>query len=208
MKTSVHLLRLAALLLLTLGVAPVARGQFPLAMFLKLDSVKGSATDAAFKDQMVVLDFSYGITTSGSGSGNVQAGKATPGYLVVTKTIDMSTPVLAQAAASGTAYNQATLTVTLPQKGEQVAVYIITLNDVRVAAVAEQSNSTSPANPLTEKVSLQYASIQWAYGTTKAGYNFSTNTKAIVLDDPDTQSGGAVESQKPAVDNLQLSPLK
>jgi len=205
MKTSV-LCRLAALLLLTLGVIPTLRGQ-P-AMFLKLDSVKGSATEATFKDQMVVLDFSYGITITGSGVSS-SAGKATAGYLVITKPLDISTPVLAQAAAAGTPYQQAVLTVTLPQMGERKAVYTITLSDVRVAGVAQTGSTTGdPANPLTEKVSLQYGSIQWAYGSTKAGYNFANNQKAIVLDDPDTQNGGAVESQKAQEDNLQLSPLK
>lgn len=208
MKTSVLLLRLVALLLFTLGMVPAVQGQGNGAtMFLKLDSVKGSATDAAFKDQMVVLDFTYGITVTGVGISS-SAGKAVAGNLVMTKTIDISTPVLAQAAAAGTAYNQAVLSVTLPQKGEQKVVYTITLSDVRVVGVAQQSNSTDPANPLTEKVSLQYASIQWAYGSTKAGYNFAGNTKADILDDSDTTNGGAVDSQKPAEESLQLSPLK
>jgi type VI secretion system Hcp family effector len=171
--------------------------------------VKGSATDSAFKDQMVVLDFSYGITTSGGGSGGVMVGKATPGNLVLTKVIDQSTPVLAQAAAAGAPYQQAVLSVLLPQQGEQKVVYTITLSDVRVAGVAQTGSTTGDnAKPLTEKVSLQYGSIQWAFGSTKAGYNFAGNTKAIVLDDSDTESGGVTDSQKPAEENLQLSPLK
>ena len=205
MKTSV-LLRLAALLFLTFSIVPAVHGQA--AMFLKLDSVKGSATDAFFKDQMVVLDFSYGITLTGGGVPS-SAGKATAGYLVITKPLGISTPVLAQAAAAGTPFQQAILTVTLPQMGERKAVYIITLSDVRVAGVAQTgSTAADAANPLTEKVSLQYASIQWAFGNTKAGYDFANSKKAIILNEAGTQNSGAMESQKPAEDNIQLSPLK
>lgn len=98
MKTSI-LLRLTALLFLTFSIVPAVQGQAT--MFLKLDSVKGSATDSAFKDQMVVLDFSYGITLTGGGVSS-SAGKVSAGYLIVTKIMDISTPVLAQATAAGT----------------------------------------------------------------------------------------------------------
>ncbi|MGA2053160.1 MAG: type VI secretion system tube protein Hcp [Opitutales bacterium] len=183
MKTSL-LRQLGSLLILTWTVIPCAQGQ---AMYLRLDSVKGSATAPAFKDQMVVLDFSYAITTSDSTG--VATGKATPGNLVMTKTIDISTPVLAQAAATGQPFQQAILSVTLPQQGEQKTVYTITLSNVRVVGVSQTgTTSVGHFDPLTEKVSLNYASIVWAYGFTKSGYNFSTNQSADVPDDSDSDS--------------------
>ncbi len=182
------LLRLTLLLLCTFGLAQPARGAVD--MFLQLDDVKGAATDSSFKDQIVVLAANYSITPAPS-TGSSSPGKPVPGNLVITKPLDRATPLLAQAAAAGTPYRQATLSVRQPEKGEQKVVYTITLNDVRVVAVAQGAVEMSEAHPLTEKVSLSYASITWAYGSTKAGFNFSSNTKTLKTapDEPDTAAG-------------------
>ena len=193
MKTSIR--RLVSLLLITLCVAPVMRAQSSpngVDMFLKLDSVKGNATDSSFKDQMVVLDFGYSITVTGGGIGT-GAGKSTPGNLVITKPLDIATPILAQAAAAGTPYQQAILTIRRPEKGEQKVFYTITLTDVRVFGVAQTGvTSGDHAYPLTEKISLFYGKAEWAVGSTKAGRNFATNTNAIIMDD--AGASGAVHS--------------
>lgn len=209
MKTSLP--RLALVLFFTLGVAPAMRAQSSpngVDMFLKLDSVKGSSTDSAFKDQMVVLDFGYSITVTGGGvSGG--AGKSNPGNLVITKPLDIATPILAQSAAAGTPYQQAVLTIRRPEKGEQKVVYTITLSDVRVYGVAQTGvTSGETAFPLTEKVSLFYSKAEWAVGSTKAGRDFGNNRNAIILGEIDPENGGAIQEGKTPQSAFLSSPVK
>jgi type VI secretion system Hcp family effector len=202
-------LRLASLLSLTLIVIPAVRGQTStsLDMFLTLDDVKGSSTDSSFKDAMVVLDFSYAITNVGAGS---LSGKALAGDLVMTKTMDQSSPVLAQAAASGMAYKKAVLTVRRPDKGEQKPFYIITLSDVRVDAVSQMASAIKglPAYPMTETLALTYGKAEWAQGNTKAGRDFAGNKNAGVETNSAPHHIEASVSSKSLAASFPASPLK
>jgi type VI secretion system Hcp family effector len=205
MKTSLR--QLGIILLFALGIVPAAPGQATsngVDMFLKLDNVKGSSTDPSFMNQMVVLNFEYGITSTATVA-TTQAGKSLAGDLVMTKILDMSTPVLAQAAASGSVYQQAVLAVRL--NGQ--VVYIITLSEVRVRTVSQTAATTgSPSTPLTEKISLGYSKIEWAFGTTKAGYNFASNTKAAIPDNPNDENEGASVYPQNTESNPPVSSFK
>ena len=136
----------------------------------------------SFKDQIAATGFIFFITNT---SIYVTAvGKAVPGDLVVTKYVDNASPVLAQAASSGQPFQQAILSVLQPVRGEEKVFYTIILQDVRVSGIVQSGASITPSgNPgavPTEVVSLRYASVQWQVGSTKAGYDFSTNKKSDV----------------------------
>jgi len=202
MKTSV-LCRLAALLLLTSGHpdSPGSTSHVP-----ETGQREGQRDGKRpSKTRWWCWISVYGITITGSGVSSSR-GQSDGGYLVITSRWTFH-PGAAQAAAAGTPYQQAVLTGRLATMGDERRFTPSRCGRARGRRGANGLYHWGPANPLTEKVSLQYGSIQWAYGSTKAGYNFANNQKAIVLDDPDTQNGGAVEVPK-ARRQLQLSPLK
>ena len=151
-----------------------ALGQEPLEFFLKVDGVKGDATSDKFKDQIVVTGFSVGTTNTAGAVGNL-TGKASQLPLVVQKNIDKASPVLAQHAATGEPFQKAELFVLTAHKGEFVLAYTITLENVKVvgAQTGGDIGRLTGRSQWMETVAFQYGSIQWAFGTTKAGYDFA-----------------------------------
>ena len=140
--------------------------------FLSLDSVKGSATDPVHKGQITVL-YAQDYVLSVGGAGSV-AGKAAPSdyYLVIP--IDQSAPVLEQAAASGQQFSEAKIFFRSIQFGQPVDIATDTLGTVRVSMFWKTTTS-SPSFPNVAVVGLQYQTAEWAFGTTKAGRDFSAN---------------------------------
>ena len=139
--------------------------------FLKLDDVKGSSTNAAFKDQMPVL-YSQGFITVTGGSG--QAAQASPSdyYLVIPA--DQSGPVLQQAAASGSMFLKATITNLRADRGLQVVSNVDTLETVRVTFYMKTSTSVT-AYPDVAIIGLGFAKATWAYGTVRGSRNFAVS---------------------------------
>ncbi|HVY69688.1 MAG TPA: type VI secretion system tube protein Hcp [Verrucomicrobiae bacterium] len=158
-----------------------ALGQPAHEFYLKVDDVKGSATSPNHKDQIVVTGFSVGTTNTGGAVGS-GSGKASPLHLVVQKNIDVASPVLAQAAANGKAFNKVELFVLTANRGEMVLSYTVTLQDVRVAGTVSGGgiDNRTGLSTWTETVAFQYSKITWAFGSTKAGYDFAQNKNALV----------------------------
>lgn len=137
--------------------------------FLSMDSIQGSSTSAAYKNQIAVSGFYYGATNYAVNAGSTVAGKSSFSSLTIQKEIDKSSPILAQSAAAGTAYQKAVLTVLR----DGVVFYSVTLTGCYVSGLS----TTGDASSTTELVSISYSAATWKFGATQAGYNFASQVK-------------------------------
>jgi type VI secretion system Hcp family effector len=181
----------AVLLLLIFSISTVCCfGQEK--FFLKIDDIKGGSTSATHKDQIDVLSWSWGLAPSG---GTIPS-KPVSGALTFEMEASVASPVLMQKSAKGVPLLKAELMGYRLEKGELRHFMTITLQDIRVSAFSTRGidksalqaagrNSTD-ASVQIETVSLTFAKIEYAFGTTKAGYDFAAN-KALVA-----SPGGAV----------------
>jgi type VI secretion system secreted protein Hcp len=143
-------------------------------IFVKLGDIKGVATDANYKDQVVLQHMSYSINQSGHWEEQDKlSGRITTfSDLSVTKLLDASSPAIATACALKTQIPQAVISVT---SGTKDCYYKLTLDKVIISNVST-SISGGEAHP-TESFTLSFRKGTWEYGTAKGGYDLDKNIK-------------------------------
>ena len=151
-------------------------------IFAKIGDIKGESLDDKHKDEVEVLSWSWGVTSSGAiagGGGGAGVGKASFHDLSFTHHIDKASPVLMQACATGVHLKEATITTRKSGKGHQEFL-IIKMNDVIVTAVTHGSGESGSS----ESVSLAFAKVNVEYkpqkadGSLDAGIHFKYDIKA------------------------------
>lgn len=141
--------------------------------YLKLDDVKGSSTNSAYKDQIPVFYFQNFVVTTGGAVGT-GSGKASPSdyYLVIPA--DQSGPILEQAAASGKPFVKAIISTLRAVGGLLVVSRLDTLEDVRVSFYMKTTTAVT-SQPEIAIIGLQFAKASWAYGAVKACRDYAAN---------------------------------
>jgi len=131
-------------------------------MFLKLDGIKGEASDAKHKEEIDVLAWSWGLSQSGTthtGTGG-GAGKVNVQDISFTKWVDKASPVLFLDCASGKHIKEALLTVR--KAGDKPLEYLtIKLSDLIVSSIS--TGGSGGEDRLTENVTLNFAKVQVSY---------------------------------------------
>jgi type VI secretion system secreted protein Hcp len=151
-------------------------------IFAKIGDIKGESLDDKHKDEIEVLSYSWGVTstvsvTTGGGGG---AGKATFKDLSIVHKIDKATPVLLLACATGEHIKEATITHRRAGKSQQEFL-IVKMNDVIITGVAHSGDTAAPGS---ESVTLAFAKVDLEYrpqkadGTLDAGIHFKYDLKA------------------------------
>jgi len=150
-------------------------------IFAKLGDIKGESLDSKHKDEIEVLSFSWGLTTTptvGSGSG-AGAGKPAFNELSIVHKVDKSSPSLMSACATGKHLPEATITQR-KAGNEQHEYLIIKMNDVLVSRVVSGGGS----DPASESVSFTFSKVAFEYrpvkpdGTLDASIHFKYDLKA------------------------------
>ncbi len=130
--------------------------------FMKIGDLKGEAQDKTHKDEIDVLNWSWGMSNSGSAQqgGGAGAGKAHVQDFSFTKYIDKSTPDLMLAACNGKHFPKAVLTVR--KAGENPLEYLlITMEEVLISSVS--TGGSGGDDRLTENISLNFAKVKVQY---------------------------------------------
>jgi type VI secretion system secreted protein Hcp len=159
-------------------------------MFIKIGDINGESIDkdAAHKDSIDVLAWSWGLSQSGSfhqGSGG-GAGKVSVQDISITKYVDSSTTALILAACKGTAYDKAVLTVR--KAGDKPLEYIkITLEQVLVSSLS--TGGSGGEDRLTENLSLNFAKFKLEY-TKQAAKGGKDVTSTAAWDIPGNAAEG------------------
>lgn len=141
--------------------------------FLKLDDVKGDATDSSHKDQIRVL-FSQNFIVQTGGAVGTGSGKASPSDYFLVVPADKSGPVLQQAVASGKPFGKAEIFYRRAEKGEQKEYQTDTLEDIRCSFYFRTMTPVT-SHPDVAIIALQHAKATWAHGSTKAGRDYAGN---------------------------------
>jgi type VI secretion system secreted protein Hcp len=153
-------------------------------MFIKIGDIKGESSDAAHKESIDVLAWSWGMSQSGSAhvGGGAGSGKVNVQDLSITKYVDKGTTALMLASCKGTHIPKAVLTVR--KAGDKPLEYIkVTLEDVIVSSIS--TGGSGGEDRLTENVTLNFAKFKVEYtpqdakggggAATTAGWNIPAN---------------------------------
>jgi type VI secretion system secreted protein Hcp len=151
-------------------------------MFLKIDStkqgpIKGESQDAKHKDEIDVIQWSWGMSAQSALSSAGPSSKATLRELVIVKTADSASTALMSAMRSNDLIKKAVLTVR--KAGETAHEYLkITLEKGRVTAFDIDSANFETKGYITETLSLSFQKISFEYvpqgadGQPKGGMTF------------------------------------
>ena len=151
-------------------------------IFAKLGDIKGESLDDQHKDEIEVLNWSWGISHAGSGAPGTGGGKERAAFhdLTFTHNIDKASPLLMQACATGVHLKDATITHRKAGK-DQLEFLVIKMNDVIVTSVTE---ADAGGDRLNESVTLAFAKVDVEYkpqkadGSLDAGVHFKFDLKA------------------------------
>jgi len=157
-------------------------------IFIKIGDIKGESMDKAHKDEIDVLNWSWGMSQSGNmhtGSGG-GAGKVNIQDLSLTKFVDKASPNLMMHCASGKHIDKVKLTVRKAGGESQVEYMIINLEEVLITSLSTGGSGSD--DRLTENVTLNFAKVLVDYqpqkadgtkegGPVKFGWNVRQNVK-------------------------------
>ncbi len=132
-----------------------------MAIYLKLDPIKGSTTDSKFKDQIELKSFQWG---AGVGVGSARGGDRTTSEpsvseITASKVLDKSSEGLFKQLLMGEPVAKGTISFTAAIKGESVAYAVLDLEDVIISGYSQSSGGDLPA----ESISLNFAKFVYSF---------------------------------------------
>jgi type VI secretion system secreted protein Hcp len=131
-------------------------------MFVTIGDIKGESQDQKHKDEIDIVNWSWGVTNNGSANtgGGAGTGKVHVQDLSFTKYMDKSSPSLLLACCSGKHFPEASFTIR--KAGEKPMEYCkIKLTEVIITAVTH--GGTGGKDRSTEHVSLNFAKVEFDY---------------------------------------------
>ena len=156
-------------------------------VYLQIDSIKGESSDSTHKDWIECKSLAWGViqpksATASTGGGHT-AERCEHEDIVLTKLVDLATPLLLQNCSSGKTFPKAKFEFFRANgNGDRIKYFEIELQNVLISAVEP---SISEGDILSETVSLKYSQVKWKYlqqnvnggaaGNTAGGWDLSTN---------------------------------
>jgi type VI secretion system secreted protein Hcp len=127
-------------------------------VFLKVDGIKGEATDAYHQDEIELVGWSWGASEIFivSGGGGTVGGKPKFTDLFVTKHVDRASPKLLRACLKATHIGEVVLTQR-KAGGGKLNFLVITLKDALVTSQNDVESGGAPRP--TETVQLNFAKV-------------------------------------------------
>jgi len=142
--------------------------------FLKIDSIKGESSDSKHKDEIEVLEWSWGVTNSGTThtGGGGGAGKSLFSDFRWEQTLDSSFVPMFLGVAEGKHFKSAVLSVRRDGKDQQ-DFFKMTLSDVLINSLQTQTNGDS----FEIRASLNYSKIEMSYKPQKPDGSYGSEIK-------------------------------
>ena len=132
-----------------------------MAIYLKLDPIKGSVTDTKFKEQIELDSFQWG---AGIGVGSARGGDRTTSEpsvseITATKKLDKASEGLFKQLLMGEPVAKGTISFTAAIKGESVAYAVLDMEDVIISGYSQSSGGDFP----TESISLNISKFVYSF---------------------------------------------
>ena len=140
-------------------------------MFLKLDGIAGGSTNAAHKDEIEILSFSWGVSNSApvAATGGGGAGKALAGDASFVIRSSLAAPPLFLACATGKHIKSGIFVIENPAAQRAFRFYQLSLTDILVSSF--QSGGSNADVP--------FDSFSLAYRTLRVRFNEASPTGAV-----------------------------
>ncbi len=168
-------------------------------IFLNINNLspKGESTDAAYQNWIELIDYKMTVknqSTVSSGTTGSGAGRAVFEGIHCRANINLSTPSLMQACASGMHYSTAVLAFVKPGGSGNVVYLTKTLTEVFLTEFTDEYGPLDPNNPAAgvghfNKFNLSFATISETYtqqtasgasgSSTSGSYNITTNSISV-----------------------------
>ena len=153
-------------------------------VFAKIGDIKGESTDDKHKDEVELLSWSWGVSTTGAEpqASTGGTGQAHFSDFHFTHRIDKASPALFKMCATGEHIKEATITARKAGKGQQEFL-IIKMSDVIVTSV--QSGGGGNDGSTAESVGLRFAKVDLEYkpqrpdGALDASLHFKYDLKGL-----------------------------
>jgi type VI secretion system secreted protein Hcp len=132
-----------------------------MAIYLKIDSCKGSSTDTKFKDQIELGSFQWGagLGVSSARGGSRTTSEPSVSEITATKTTDKSSELLFKALLKGEPVGKGTISFTAASKGESVAYATLEIEEVIISGFSMSSGGDFPS----ESLSLNFIKFDWSF---------------------------------------------
>jgi type VI secretion system secreted protein Hcp len=133
------------------------------AIFIGMEGIKGESKDAKHEGEIEVLSWSWGVTNLAprvAGKVGGAAGKASSSDLFFSHRIDLASPSLINACASGRHLKEAIVTVQKAGPKPQPFL-VINLYDLIVKSV--ETGVDTLQNSITENVALSFTRMEFVY---------------------------------------------
>jgi type VI secretion system secreted protein Hcp len=156
--------------------------------FLKIDGIKGESQDTAHKDEIDILSFSWGMAQQGTAAkgGGMGAGKVAVHDITVTKQVDMASPKLFDACATGKHIASAQITCR-KAGGSAIEYWTIKLTDILISSI----HQVPPPAPTTTTPNATGSLLHDEVLT----INYSAYEASYKGQQKDGTAGGAVTSK-------------
>jgi type VI secretion system secreted protein Hcp len=131
------------------------------AIYLKIDSIKGSTTDSKFKDQIELNSFQWGagVGVSSARGGDRTTSEPSVSEITATKQVDKSSELLFKSLLKGEPVGKALISFTSASKGESVAYATLELEDVIISGLSMSTGGDIPS----ESISLNFTKFDWSF---------------------------------------------
>jgi type VI secretion system secreted protein Hcp len=132
-----------------------------MAIYLKLESIKGSVTVEAFKDQIEFQSFQWGagLGVTAPRGGSRTSSEPSVSEIVLTKTLDKASEGLFKALLKGEPIGTGTISFTAASAGEAVAYVQVELEKIIVSGYSLSTGGDLPS----ESLSLNFTKFDWCY---------------------------------------------
>ena len=131
-------------------------------IFLKIDGIKGEATDVNHQNEIEVVSWSWGVSEVfiSSGAGGIVGGKPKVDHFVIGKQLDKASPKLLSACLKATHINEVVLTQRRAGAGK-ANFLTITLKDVLISSLNDIDTGVAPRP--TESVVFVFGKVIYEY---------------------------------------------
>lgn len=124
-------------------------------LFLQLPGIEGESTAQGHEQWIELTSYQFGASNPDPRA----ASAPSVSELVVTKSVDLSSPLLFQAVGAGTAFANALLDVTRTAAGQTQTYMKYELSDVFITSYSVSSSGERP----TESLSLNFTKVEFSY---------------------------------------------
>jgi len=132
-------------------------------MYLKVDDIKGEASDPDFKDQIEILSWNWNVVQTGrasTGSSNIAAAVNITDLSLV-KYVDASTPTLFKSCCAATLFKTAVLSVVAAGNPKNLRYFELKLSDGIVSSLS--AHGVSEGERMQETLALNFKTAQITY---------------------------------------------